>query len=220
MTGLFAYPAATEFGKPVPKTKILGHAHASATVKQAFTDEVAQIIWRNKLFPKSVNLATHEAVQEIEIFELVLKGEDVSDAVLALIDRAVAFPIIFELNRAEKVCATAAYKRPSESDSAKWVIGQYFKGPWKPVDAPRSALPFALNLSALYREMLQSLMPHAPRPGETMDDFATRVSALGTLQKACDKLEAQMKVEKQFNRKVELNAKLRHMKQELETLQA
>lgn len=220
MSGLFAYPPATEFGKSVPKTKIMAHARASASVKQHFTDQVAQIIWKHKLFPKALNLAAHEAVQEIEVFEIVLKGDDVNEAVLDLIDRAVAFPIIFELHRAEQVCAIAAYKRPSGADSAKWVVGDYFKGPWKPTTAKRPALPLALNLSALYREMLQTLMPHVPRAGESMDDFATRVSALGTAQKACDKLEAQMHSEKQFNRKVELNATLRHMKQELEALKA
>ena len=220
MSGLFAYPPATEFGKAVPKTKIMAHARATAKVKQLLTDEVAQIIWKHKLFPKALNLAAHEAVQEIEVFEIVLKGDDVSEAVLDVIDSAVAFPIIFELHRAEQVCAIAAYKRPSGADSAKWVVGDYFKGPWKPTTVKRKPLPLALNLSALYREMLQSLMPHVPRAGESMDDFAMRVSALGSLQKACNKLEAQLHAEQQFNRKVELNAKLREMRQNLEALKA
>lgn len=220
MSGLFAYPPATEFGKAVPKTKIMAHARATASVKQYFTDEVSQIIWTHKLFPNALNISAHEAVQEIEVFEIVLKGENVSEAVLALIDRAVAFPIIFELHRAEHVCAIAAYKRPSGADSAKWVVGDYFKGPWQQAKVNRVPLPLALNMSALYREMLQTLMPSVPRAGESMEEFANRVTTLGTVQKACDRLEAQMNSEKQFNRKVELNTKLRQMKMDLDALKA
>lgn len=218
MSGLFIYPTATEFGKAVPKTKIMAHARATPTVKQSLTDEVAQIIWKHKLYPKALNIAEDEAVKEIQVFEIVLKGDDVSEAVLDLIDRAVAFPIVFELHRAEEVCAIAAYKRASGADSAKWVVGDYFKGAWQKADKPRFALPLALNMATLYREMLQTLMPHVPRPSETMDEFTTRIAALGTMQKACDRLEAQMNTEKQFNRRIELNAKLRQMKLELEAL--
>ena len=56
-------------------------------------------------------------------------------------DQAIAFPILFEITvptsgtatssgRAHaRIRTSAAYKRPSEADSAKWVVGDYFLHP-------------------------------------------------------------------------------------------
>ncbi len=218
MTCLFHYPKTTEFNKPVPKTKILAHSRPSTVLREQLTDQVAQIVWKHKLFSTALNLHATGAVSEIQIFEIFLKGEELAEGVLKLIDRAVAFPIIFELHRADHVCVSAAYKRPSGADSAKWVVGDYFRSPWLPVDTERAPLPLALDLGALYREMLQTLMPHVPFPGETMEEFAERVAAIASKQKACDKLQGAVNRERQFNRRVELNRDLQQAKSELADL--
>ena len=219
MNGLFQYPKSTLFDKAVAKSKITSHSRPAGAVREQLTDQVAQIIWKHKLFPMALNLPSTEAVPEIQIFEVVLKGDEVSESVLRLIDRAIAFPIIFELHRAEQICVSASYKRPSETDSSKWVVSDYFRTDWLPVDAPRTSLPLALNMGTLYREMLQTLMPHVPFPGESMDAFADRVAAIAAKQKACDKLKAQVDREKQFNRRVELNKRLKEAEVELAGLQ-
>lgn len=220
MNGLFQYPKSTLFDKAVPKSKITAHSRPTGAVREQLTDQVAQITWKHKLFPKALNLPSTEAVPEIQVFEVVLKGEDVSESVLRLIDRAVAFPIIFELHRAEQICVSASYKRPSEADSSKWVVSDYYRSDWFPVDTLRAPLPLALNLGTLYREMLQALMPQVPFPGEDMEDFAARVSAIVAKEKACDKLRGQVDREKQFNRRVELNKQLKRAEAELTDLQS
>ncbi|WP_337659908.1 DUF4391 domain-containing protein [Anderseniella sp. Alg231-50] len=219
MSGLFQYPTNTLFNKVVPKSRITANSRPTGTVREQLTDQVAQIIWKHKLFPKALNLSSTEAVPEIQIFEVVLKGDEISEGVLRLVDRAIAFPIIFELHRAEQLCVSAAYKRPSEADRMKWMVGDYFRGDWLPVDTQRAPLPMALNLGTLYREMLQVLMPHVPFPGETMDAFADRVTAIAVKERTCDKLKAAMAREKQFNRRVELNKRLRQAEAELVVLE-
>lgn len=218
MNGLFQYPAASLFDKAVPKTKITAHSKPSGAVREQLTDEVAQIIWKHKLFPKALNLSATKAVPEIQIFEIVLKGENISQNVLRLIDRAIAFPILFELHRAEQICVAASYKRPSEADNMKWVLSDYFQSEWMPVETTRSPLPLALNLETLYREMLQTLTPQTPFAGEGMSAFIERVIAIATMQKDCDKLNAKVNREKQFNRRVELNKQLKEAEAELSSL--
>ena len=41
---------------------------------------------------------------------------------------------------AGKRMAVAAFKRPSEADSTKWVVSEYFATDWAPDDAPRRPL--------------------------------------------------------------------------------
>ena len=77
---------------------------------------------------------------------------------LRAIDRAIPFPLIFELTWSGKQKAVAAFKRPSEADSNKWVVSEYFGTEWVPENAPRLPLPVALNLGALYEQLLTQIM--------------------------------------------------------------
>jgi pimeloyl-CoA synthetase len=57
-----------------------------------------------------------------------------------------------------------------------------------------------------------------PRSGETLEDTAERGIRIRSQRLLCDKLEARMLKEDQFNRKVEINAELRHAKSLLQGL--
>ena len=56
------------------------------------------------------------------------------------------------------------------------------------------------------------------RAGESLRDQLDRLAALAAKQAAAAKLEARLTAEKQFNRKVEINAQLRTIRTELEAL--
>jgi len=79
-------------------------------------------------------------------------------AVLRAIDKAIPFPLIFEVAHRGRIRLAAAYKRPSEADSARWVVGDYFQGDWLPEGAARAPLPVALNMGALYERLLEPLV--------------------------------------------------------------
>lgn len=94
-----------------------------------------------KLSPETVNPPARSGVPEIQVFGITLKSEELSEAVLRCIDKAIPFPIFYELTHGNRIRTTAAYKRPSESDTGKWVVDAYFETPWKAADAACEALP-------------------------------------------------------------------------------
>jgi len=114
--------------------------------------------------------------------------------------------------KGDRVRVVAAYKRLSEADSTKWVVGEYFATEWLPADTTRSPLPVALNLASLYEQILRQLMPVAGKPGETLQSLAERHRLMAVKQRELARLETQLKREKQFNRKVQLNATARSVK--------
>jgi len=78
--------------------------------------------------------------------------------------------------------------------------------------------PVALDLGALYARMLRRLMPRPPREGETLREQAERMARIRALETKCRTLEARIRREKQFNRKVEINIRLHAVRDELERL--
>ena len=219
MTGFFDYPKGAAFGRVLPKNKIYEHAGASAALKDLFIKEVDQIVWTYKLAPETINLAATRSVSEIQIFSVSLRKAELNLDVLRAIDRAIPFPLIFELSWSGKRKAVAAFKRPSEADSSKWVVSEYFESAWVEEAVPRRPLPMSLNLGALYEQMLSALMPEQAAPDEDIQARVARMEAIRAKTREVERIKARLDREKQFNKRVGINAELRAAKQRLAELQ-
>jgi hypothetical protein len=79
-------------------------------------------------------------------------------------------------------------------------------------------LPVALDLLGLYEQLLRQHFAVSARAGESLRDQLDRLSLLSAKQAAVAKLESRLAQEKQFNRKVEINAQLRTIRTELHAL--
>ena len=215
---MFAYPKQAEINRVVPKTKIYAHAKVSKRIKELFVTQVEEILWKYKLSPETINLPARNGINEIQVFEIALKTPELDVDVLQAIDKAIPFPLVFQLTHEGQVRFAAAYKRPNDADASKWVIEASFQTELQPADAERLPLPVALDLAGLYAHIVRCHIPLPPRSGEGLAEHVARVNVIEAKKKRRQQLETRLGQEKQFNRKVELNAALRSLSQELETL--
>jgi hypothetical protein len=213
--GLFEYPPQAAFGRVVPKSKVFAFGKVNRRLKELFATEIERIEWRFKLAPETTNMPAGPGVAEIQVFGIALKPgvAEMSEDILRCIDNAIAFPIVFEVlapaTNGDRVKVISVYKRPSEADSNRWVVGEYFSTTWLATDTVRSSLPVALDLAGLYDQILRQLMPAAGRPGETLQQLAQRHRLLAVKQREVAALKKELKREKQFSRKVKINGLLR-----------
>lgn len=209
-SALYQWPSATRFGRVVPKNKFYDHGKVTASVRERFVAEVQRITWAYKLAEATIHLQGDPAVPEIQVFAIDAKSDDVSDAVLAAIDRSVQFPVIFEIvsgdSGAPKTRMVAAHKQVGGPAPR---FSSYFTTDWLPVDTPRVPLPTALDLPGLYGALLAPLMPVARIPGEPIADTAARVDELRKVEREVAALERRLRNELQFNRKVQIRRQLR-----------
>jgi Domain of unknown function (DUF4391) len=224
---LFAWPSQASVARPVAKTKIYAHAKPTAALRALFVEQVESITWAYKLAPETINLPAKPDVPEIEVFEIALKLPDVNHAVLQCIDKAIPFPILilFVLRHDGHSQPVAAYKHPSDAahhhrgQISQWVVGDYHAAPWQKDSVVRPGLPVALDLKGLYEQLLRQHFAVPARPSESLRDQLDRLSVLSAKQVAAAKLETRLAQEKQFNRKVEINAQLRTVRTQLQALQ-
>lgn len=212
---LYEYPPAGAFGRIVPKEKIYEHGRVSPRVRELFVSQVAQIRWKYKLAPETINVSSTPGVLEIQVFDMALKGEELSPQVLRCMDEAIRTPVIYELRYGDRLRVAAA---PKAISGEKSVMGEYFFSEWMPADARREPLPVALDLERLYAILLSTLVPFRHRPGETLEAWMLRLKAIEEKQKEAATLESRLRREKQFNRQILINRELRQARQELETL--
>ena len=214
---LISYPSQASFGRTLPKNKIYEHSGANTRLKDLFVRQVDSIVWQYKLALETTNLRARPGVPEIQIFAIQLKTPELHHDVLRCIDAAVQFPLIFELGFEGRTQVVAAYKRPSEADASRWVLSDYFATPWLAAESERTAMPLALDLGALYEQLLHRLLPLNARPNESLPERVARLEIVAARQREVDKIASQLAKEKQFNRKVDINARLRQLQAELNT---
>lgn len=214
---LYRWPAAAKFGSRVPKKKFYEHGSVSTAVRAKFVSEVQRITWAYKLAESTINLPGSTAVPEIQIFYIETKADDVADPVLSAIDKAIQFPIIFE------VAKTMAGKSQVRMVAAHKLLGSgtpklstYYSTSWMPADSVREPLPTAISLPTLYSAMLSPLTPVMARPGEEMSEVSDRLATLRKLEREITALERKLRTEPQLNRKIELRRTLRTRQHELE----
>ncbi|MCR8914243.1 DUF4391 domain-containing protein [Marinobacter panjinensis] len=248
---LFAWPKTAAFDRVVPKRKVYEHGAVGSALKERFVQQVEKITWAYKLAPETVNLPATKTVTEIQVFRVTLKGAELDRGVLKAIDRAIPFPLIFELIQGTRIKVAAAYKQSlrsqkGEGDSSRWRIGNYFETDWQPEHTTRQPLPVALDMVSLYEQLLsplvqngithvkaQSSAPEAREPPAavyavtaaskqadrvTLEQRIELAEAIAAQQKEIQRIKARLSREKQFNKRVAINAELREAKHELERL--
>lgn len=219
---LIEYPKQAAFGRVLPKNKIYEHSGANTGLKDLFVQQVDQIVWQYKLAPETINLPAKPGVPEIQIFSIQLKSTELHEDVLRCIDSSIQFPVLFELYQGQGVEAktqvVAACKRPSDADANRWALSRYFATSWMPNSSQRVALPQALDMAHLYTALLKPLMPIPAKELEPLASWVERIELAAAKRREVEKTEARLAKEKQFNRKVEINASLRQLKTELEQL--
>lgn len=212
---LYRFPPSAKFNHVLNKERFYAGARNNRKLKSLFTDQVTRIRWSYKLSPQTINIPATSEVPEIEVIQIDAVTDQLDPAVLLAIDRAIPNPTIHEIHAGGRIRQTAAYKRSSESDKKSIVIGHYVTTDWVAADHPRATLPITLNLGSLYAAILRSMMDVPLRDGERLREHVQRHSAILMARREAERIEKKMNAEKQLNRKVEWNAQLRTINQNI-----
>ncbi len=214
---LYQWPLAARFGRRVPKEKFYQAGTVTTTVRERFVNEVQSITWSHKLAEATINLPGSALVPEVQVFQIDSKLDDVSELVLMAIDRAIPYPIIYEVLRGtggqQEARMVAAHK---QLGAAIPKLSGYYSTDWLPVADERQPLPTAITLPALYTALLAPLMPIATRPGETVLEVADKLRVVRKLEREIAALERKLRSEPQLNRKIELRRSLMSKQAELD----
>lgn len=216
---MLALPKTTEFNKRIPKQKFYENLTVTPALKRAFVEQIRLIWWRNKIALATANLAPGKSVTEVEVLELRLNQPSLDEAVLRQIDREIPYHILFLLEHAGKYQAWIGYKEAA-SGSAAFQVRQYYHTGW--MEPERLPIRMeGITVDAVYENFVRQVAGDslAPSGGEALQDSVERDLRRQQLQKQITALENKIRKEKQLNRQVELNMKLKNVRKELENLQ-
>lgn len=213
---MLGFPASTEFNKKIPKQKFYDNLDISPVLRRVFVDQIRLVYWRNKLAASTLNIATGEAVTEIEVFEVRLNDPQLDEAVLKQIDKEIPYHILFVLTCNGKAQAWIGYKEAAASGSNAFKVSRYYHTDWMPEDELHLHID-GLNMDAVYESLVRQIAGEKLQTdsGESLKESVERDEKKKQLERQIAALESKMRREKQLNRRIEINAELKKIKKEL-----
>lgn len=217
---MIGLPQSTEFNKRIPKQKFYENLTVSASLKQSFIDQIKTIYWRNKIAASTVNIAEGNDVEEIEVFEIKLTGENIDEGILKQMDKEIPYHILFLLEFKGKYQAWIGYKEEVQSGNNAFKVNNYYHTDWSNVDELPVKME-GLSIDVVYENFVRQIAGDAltqGEAGETLKNSVQRDEATQVLKKQIEKLQTKVQKEKQLNVQMKLNAELKALKKELSNL--
>lgn len=213
---MLGLPKSTEFNKRIPKQKFYENLPVTPAIKTAFTEQIKIFYWRNKLAATTLNLAPGKLVTEIEAFEIRLTSPDLDEDILRLIDREIPYHILFLLEYDGKYQAAMGYKEAASSGKAAFKVERYYRTEWLTEEELSLHLE-GLTIDAVYENFIRQIAGDrlVGNKNTTLKESVEQQKQREQIEKQIAALETKMKKEKQLNRKMELKAEIKKLRQAL-----
>jgi hypothetical protein len=200
---MFNLPKSTEVNRRVPKDKLYIHGKMPNSVREAIKNQIEAIIWRNKLTPETINVAAGSMVEELHIFEIVLRQRSLDKRVLPAIAKAIPYKVLFVL------------RYENESQAALEVSGAFYNTDWDLKN--EMCLVFdGLNMDKLYENLARQISGGRLDNAEDIAAAVERDKHRQRLEREIALLEKRLQRGKQLNRQMEINRELRELRAEME----
>lgn len=195
-------PKSCEVNKFIPKKTFYEKVNISKVIQQEFVDKVEKIIWKYKIFEENINVSKTENVEEIEIFELVLKEKYDGKNIIKVITKEISYPILFFIKFNKEFQYAIKYK--DTIYFSKWNINIKFNF-------------VEFNLEKVYENIVK-VITNIEDNIENIEEALDKQQEIIKIQNEINKLERQIKKEQQFNKKVEINKRILKLKEKMEEL--
>lgn len=214
---MFGLPENTYFGKLVPKNKFYDKLTIDKKLERSFIDQIVSIRWIHKLSYDTLNVSKGSIVDEVEVFLIKLKTNELDLNVLKQMDRQLHYHLIFILEYEDKYQIWTGYKE--ESTNAAFKVGNYYHTDWV-TEETFSLKIDGLNLDSIYENLVRQISGDILKAesNESLKDTVERQEARAKIEKEIEKLRTKVRKEKQLNRQIELTRKIKFLKTELEKL--
>ena len=199
---MFNLPKECSVNKFIPKKTFYEKVNISKVIQQEFIDKVEKIIWKYKISEENINVSKTENVEEIEIFELVLKEKYEGKNIIKVITKEISYPILFFIKFNEEFQYAIKYK--DNIYFSEWNNNIKFNF----VD---------FNLEKVYENIVKAITNIGDNIENIQEELNKKQKIIKKKNKI-NKLKKKIKKEQQFNRKVELNKRLLELKNKTEEL--
>ncbi|MCT4594356.1 MAG: DUF4391 domain-containing protein [Anaeromicrobium sp.] len=235
-------PAKCRVGKKIFKKVFYENASFNKKDKEIFTEEIKSIEWLFSLKSDTINIQPYvdgdKEYEEIAIIKVDVISYKRIKKICEIIQKTIPYPLILIFNREDKILISAALKRVNKADESKNTVEEYFYTDLVDLSSPsddEEKFLQSLNLNSLsftnfynlYMDIINRMnLLNVTKYGEkyevVSEEKARDIKKISDEIEETDKeiidLRNKMKKEVGFNKRVELNMKIKQLKEQRKIL--
>lgn len=204
---MFQLPSNTKIQKVIPKNAFDDYTNAKQ--KKLFSDKIQRITWLNKIAVNSVNLNGTD-IQEIQVFKIELKEKSIIKDLLSIIEKAIPYHIIFWIEFGDEFYISTSAKHPHPQNENVAVIDYTFTSDWESIENNTYQFELKNNLDWIFKNFCDQLKS-IDTDTKSINELVEKQKNNDVVLKEIEKLKSELAKCKQFNKRVELNLKLKEL---------
>ncbi|HUH19386.1 DUF4391 domain-containing protein [Albibacterium sp.] len=214
---VFDLPDAARVNKSIPKNSF--DSYTNGKQKKMFSDLISRITWLYKLSTDTINLVGNE-IKEIQIFKVELKTQGDIKVLLNIIDKSISYHIVFIVQYDDRVYLSTSVKHPHPLNGDNAVVDWTFRTEWFLPNDIVYEMSLKKSIDAVYHDFCIQLSGNRDKKVLPLPELIENERKIEGLKREISQLRTGIASCKQFNKKVELNLKLKSKEGELERLLA
>ena len=199
---MLGLPKITELHKQLPKKAIYEKFQTNTSEKDKIDADISKITIVNEISPVKVNVAEGELVKSFFVIQVTLKNKDFDERTIVTISKLIPQNILFILE-CDGEAKLAIYHT------------KLMQTAWQSLESFSIALN-GLSLDAVWENIIVQVSGIHIESGNTLDEQIEINNKRLKLEKEIERLDKQMKKEKQPRKKFDLHQKITKLKKELE----
>lgn len=217
-------PSSCAVGNTIFKKHFYDTGDLSTSDKALFT-QIEKIVWLYCLKPETINIPPYKDelrdYPEIEFIEVSLVHDTNLRRIAEIIMRAIPYPLVLSFRLQDQLQLWTAHQRINLNDSSKNTLEEFIFTTWlKPTDKLFPLLDITkmrfTNYFALYSDFLDTISIYNAQSRANVGDISGEearqlTSQIDELEQKLASLRASLKKESQFNRKMELNIRIKQI---------
>jgi nitroreductase len=228
-------PKSCRLGSTIFKKQFLNSGDLSSADKKLISKHIDKVIWQASLKPTTINIQPYKddvrEYGEVEVIEVKLYEMAKVMRIAEMVMRSIPYPILLQFTHENQLMIVVGHSRTNLNDSSKNTIEEFLFTEWiHPAELTVFQKQFFTNIHAsklsstnfyrFYDDFVnQVILLNASKwaDGYFEDRDAREVKQISdqiaSLERQLNDLRSALNKETQFNRKVELNVKIkRHQK--------
>lgn len=195
-------PKACVVDKFIPKKTFYEKVNIPNSIRDEFTNKLSKIYWRYKISEDTINVSKNEDIEEIEIFEIELKEKYECRNIIKIVTKNISYPILFYITYSGEFQYAIKYN------------DEIFFSEWN------NELTFdfnGLSLEVIYNNIIKTIADINQSVND-LDSEIIKQNEIHKLESRIKKIEGKIRIEKQFNIKVQYNEQIAELKKKIEEL--
>ncbi len=205
----------TQLNRIIPKAKFMKLAGLSTAVRKEFQNNVDRLILANILRKDTININPGKNLNEIDVFEFLLKEKTVSDNLIREIDSAIPKYILFVFKYKDEIQIAISYKEKLASGD-KFKVLKIYRSEWQNEESVLLELN-GLDLDTVFNGFISQISNGKIEINEeiSIKTAIEKSVEIEKLQRKIEQLKNKIKREPQFNRQLMFKNELKQLQQEL-----